>query len=114
FEPRGPHALEGYLKQAVRNRIVDEHRKLMPHRLDAPLDAGYADDGPSPLQQAITEETVRRYRAALANLRHEEQELVVGRCELGYSHEQLAVMAGCRSADAARVGMKRALLRLVE
>jgi RNA polymerase sigma-70 factor (ECF subfamily) len=68
----------------------------------------------SPLADAIGEENALRYREALARLDADEQELIVGRIELGYSYEQLALASGRSSPDAARMAVKRALLRLAE
>lgn len=53
-----------------------------------------------------------RYCRALTRLTPGDQELIAARVELGYSHEQLALMSGRRSPDAARVALKRALVKL--
>jgi RNA polymerase sigma-70 factor, ECF subfamily len=68
----------------------------------------------TPLEEAIGHESTRRYRLALERLAPDEQELIVGRIELGYSYDQLALASGRATPDAARMAVKRALLRLAE
>ena len=53
-------------------------------------------------------------RRALAELGDDERALVVARVELGYSYEQIAVALDKPSADAARMAVGRALVKLAE
>ena len=53
-----------------------------------------------------------RYRSALKHLPRRDQRLIVGRLELGYSFGQLAAVDGRAGPDAARMALKRALVRL--
>ena len=69
---------------------------------------------PSPLEQAIGRQTVDRYEAALARMRDEDREVLIGRIELGLTYEELAEAVGKPSAEAARKAAQRALVRLVE
>lgn len=113
FEVRRRSALRAYLQQAIQNRIRDELR----HVSRAPaseLDDDYADAAPSPLDAVLKDETDRRYKDALARLRPEDRELIVGRFELEYSFEQLALATRRRSPAAARVALSRAISRLVD
>jgi len=55
-----------------------------------------------------------RYARALGRLRPIDLEAVVSRLELGHSYEQVALVLGKPSADAARVAVNRALVRLTE
>jgi RNA polymerase sigma-70 factor (ECF subfamily) len=113
FEPRGVGALQAYLRQAVFNRIRDElRRKGRP--LEADLDGVAADEAQSPLEQAIGREAIERYERALARLRPVEQEAIIGRIEMGYTYEELAMALGIPSAEAARKAAQRALVRLAE
>ena len=59
-------------------------------------------------------EAVERYEAALARLRAEEREAIVARIEMGGSYQEVAQALGKPSADAARMAVSRALLRLAE
>jgi hypothetical protein len=44
----------------------------------------------------------------------DEQALIVGRIELGYTYEQIALSTGRPTANATRVAIRRALLHLAE
>ena len=114
FEPRREGAFQAYLRQALMNRIRDEVRRVRRRRGPAEgLDSGIEDRAPSPLEQAIGQQAVDRYEAALASLRPEEREAIIGRVELGYSYEELAESLNKPTADAARKAAQRALVRLV-
>ena len=87
---------QAYLRQAVLNRIRDELRRK-GRRPDATgLSALEADGHLSPLEQAIGSEAIERYERALARLRAEEQEAIIGRVELGYTYEELARRSASR------------------
>ncbi len=114
FEPAHDGALQAYLRQAVMNRIRDEIRKRQ-RRPAAPAEqADVIDTNPSPLEQVIGRQMVERYEAALARLRDEDRELVIGRIELGLTYEELAEAVGKPSAEAARKAAQRALVKLAE
>jgi RNA polymerase sigma-70 factor (ECF subfamily) len=105
-------ALAAYLRQAVRNRIRDEHRRFARRGFrESPSAAGLVDPAPSPFDRALTREQEARYRAALARADARDRELIVAHVELGYSHQQLGCMIGC-SANAARMALERAIRRL--
>lgn len=112
FEPRGVGALQAYLRQAVLNRIRNELRRRgrQPDAID--LDDIQIDSADSPLEHAIGREAVERYEQALARLRPEEREAIIGRVEMGYSYEELAEALDKPTPDAARKAAQRALIRL--
>lgn len=114
FEPRRKHALRAYLQQAIRNRIRDAIRHSSRHAAVSIDDMDLLEGHGTPLEEAIGHESARRYRAALEQLPADEQELIVGRIELGYSYDQLALASGRPTPDAARMAVKRALLRLAD
>ena len=114
FEPRGQNALRAYLRQAIQNRIHDEHRRVLTRGAQRELLDGRPDPGPSPFDTLVNTDAEERYRHSLLRLRSDDRELIVGRVELGYSYAQLATLTGRTSADAARVALKRALVRLAE
>jgi RNA polymerase sigma factor (sigma-70 family) len=116
FEDRGKGALRAYLQQAVMNRISDEMRRVV-RRPTTALDGGVFDvagQGPSPFDKALDAERERHYKRALASLSDAERVLVVGRLELGYNYEQLALISGRSTAEAARVAVRRAVVKLAE
>ena len=114
FEPRHEGALQAYLRQAIVNRIRDEVRRTVRAPVTAALDDNEADRAASPLDEAIGREAVDRYEAALARLRPEEREAIVVRVEMDGSYHEGAQALGKPSADAARMAVSRALLRLAE
>jgi RNA polymerase sigma-70 factor, ECF subfamily len=114
FESRHEGALQAYLRQAVLNRIRDEARRVARRPAPAELDADVASEEASPLDIAIGREGVERYEAALQRLRPADREAIIGRLELQYDYQELAVNLGKPNANAARVAFTRALARLLE
>ncbi len=114
FEVRGIGALNAYLRQAILNRIREELRRKGRRPDSTDLTGEEVETSLSPLEQAIGSETVERYERALSRLRAEEQDVIIGRVELGYTYEELAEAVGRPTADAARKAAQRALVRLVE
>ena len=112
FDPRGPGALQAYLRQAVFNRVRDELRRKGRRPDSTDLDGVDVASDQSPLEDAIGGEAVEKYERALGRLRPEEREAIVARVELGYTYEELAEALGKPSADAARKAAQRALVRL--
>ena len=111
FEPRGRDALSAYLREAVRNRIRDEHRRVARRGVSQPLQPLLTDPRPSPLDRTMSRDLEARYRTALAQLTPGERDLVVGHIELAYNHAQLGHMTG-RTPHAARMALRRAIARL--
>jgi RNA polymerase sigma-70 factor (ECF subfamily) len=114
FEPRGDGALFAYLRQSILNRIRDELRRARRRPPRSELDPDAPDGGRSPLEGAIGREAIERYERALATLRPEDREAVLAKIELGYTNEELAWLLGKPSANAARMAVERAILRLAK
>ena len=114
FEFRHDGALQAYLRHAVMNRIRDECRRVAGRPRADFLDERLPDHGLSPLEAAIGTEGVAKYETALTRLRDEDRQAIVGRVEMGYSYQELAVMLGKPSPDAARVSVSRALVKLAD
>jgi RNA polymerase sigma-70 factor (ECF subfamily) len=114
FEARGEGALYAYLRQAILNRIRDELRRAKRRPATSEIDSETQDPGQSPLEQAIGREALERYERALATLREEDREAVVARIELGYTNEEIAGLLGKPSANAARMAVERAIVRLAK
>jgi RNA polymerase sigma factor (sigma-70 family) len=114
FEPRREGALQAYLRQAILNRIRDELRRAASRRPSIELDPGSPDPGVSPFEQAVGTQMAERYEAALTSLSDDDREAIVARVELGGTYDEVAVALGKPSADAARMAVGRALLRLAE
>ena len=114
FEYRGVGAFQAYLRQAVMNRIRNELRRAGRQPPREELDEKQADDRPSPLEEAIGSEMVELYEAALQRLSPKERELIIARVELGLTYAEIAEALTMPSADAARMAVARALVRLAE
>jgi RNA polymerase sigma factor (sigma-70 family) len=116
FEPRHQGALQAYLRQALVNRVRDEVRRLNRYPAATALEESdrFADPSASPLEEAIGTEALERYEAAMQRLRPEEREVIIARVELQQSYAQIAAAHGKASADAARMAVTRALVRLAE
>lgn len=114
FEPRREGAFQAYLRQAVMNRIRDELRRKAARPATSTFDELEHAHGGTPFEDAVALETFERYETALGRLTQEEREAIIGRVELGNSYEALALSLGKPSADAARMTVTRALVRLAE
>ncbi len=114
FEWRGEGALQAYLRHAILNRIREELRraKRKPPKVD--LDSQQENDGWSPLEHAIGREALERYERALAELEAEDREVIVARVELGYTNPEIAELLNKPTANAARMALGRALVRLAK
>ena len=115
FEARGPGALQAYLRTAVLNAIREEFRRKGRRPDGTGLEGlEQPDSSLSPLEQAVGREAIDRYERALARLKADEREAIIGRIEMGYTYEELAEALGKPTPDAARKAAGRALVRLVE
>jgi RNA polymerase sigma-70 factor (ECF subfamily) len=114
LEYRGEGTFLAYLRRALQNRIRDEIRRTRRRPGMEVLDERREDPRPSPLEEVIGVEALERYESALAQLEDDKQEAVVMRIELGFTYEQIARALGSPSANAARMTVTRALMRLAE
>lgn len=112
FEYRGEGALLAYLRQAVLNRIRNQIRWADRRPRSENLDADLEGQEQSPLEAAIGSESLERYEAGLARLTQSDREALIGRLELGLTYSELARALGKPSADAARMAVARAMVRL--
>jgi RNA polymerase sigma factor (sigma-70 family) len=116
FDNRGRGALRAYLRQSVMNRINDEMRSVLrvptTEVSEGLLDI--ADDAPSPFRAAMDAERERHYKKALGSVSEEERLLIVGRLELSYTYEQLALISGRATPEAARLAVRRAVIKLAQ
>ena len=118
FEPQRDGALLGYLRRSLLNRVRDQFRRASRRPQLDPLadglDERVAIDAESPLDRVIGHDDRRRYEAALKRLRPIDRRAIVASIELGYNYEQLALVLDKPSGPAARLAVRRALLRLGE
>jgi RNA polymerase sigma factor (sigma-70 family) len=114
FEARHEGAFLAYLRRIVLNSVRDELRRAARRPGRGELDAELAEPGPSLVEKAIGREALEAYESALAALPEEQQEAVILRIEFGFSYPEIAQAVGKPSANAARMAVSRALLRLAE
>jgi RNA polymerase sigma-70 factor, ECF subfamily len=114
FQPTRDGALHAYLRTAVMNRIRDEIRRVHRRPFQTELDEEVPGTGASPFVAASEKEVFERYESALGQLREEEREIVIARLDFELTYEQIAVALGRPSPDAARVAVRRALVKLSE
>ncbi len=114
FEDRGEGALRAYMRQALINRIRNELRRADRRPAGEALREATQDERPSPLEEAIGNEALERYEAALTRLNDDDRELIIARVELGLSYSEIADATSRATANAARMAVVRALVRLSE
>jgi RNA polymerase sigma factor (sigma-70 family) len=107
LEPPPARAMGAYLRQVVMNRIRDEVRRQSRARL-----TGEPDEERN--EFPIGPEMKERYEAALEQLSERDRELIQARLEQGLSYEQVALLVGLPSVEAARIAVMRAIKRLAE
>jgi RNA polymerase sigma factor (sigma-70 family) len=112
FEAQREGAMLGYLRRALLNRVRTQFRHASRHPSPSELNEALEQAGASPLDCAIAQQDQGRYRSAVMQLRSSDRHAIVARLELGYTYEQLAVLLKKPSAEAARLAVRRALLRL--
>jgi RNA polymerase sigma-70 factor (ECF subfamily) len=112
FEPERVGALNVYLRKALRNCIRDEMRRV--HRHGSAVTAGDAipDAAPTPLEALVGSEAVEDFERGLEALQEDQREAIVARIEFGLTYQEIAEQLGKPSADAARMLVARALVRL--
>lgn len=114
FESRGPGSFLAYLRRILQNQVREEFRRAAKRPPIAGLSEELPCEGRSPLEQAIDREALESYEAGLARLSGPQQEAVLLRVEMGCTYPEIAVALGCPSANAARMVVARALVRMAE
>ena len=114
FEPRREGAFQAYLRQAVMNKIRDYVRRRTVTPAADTLDEHAHGRPGSQFDDFVGLETLERYEAALSRLSDADREAIIGRVELGNTYEELARALDKPSADAARMTVARALLKLAD
>ena len=112
FEVRHPGALVAYMRTILRNLIVDYARSAIRRPLQVALDEQHADHGKSPLERVLDEEQLQLYEAAVERLKPRDAALVTLKIDEQLGYDEIAVELGFRTANAARVATRRAVLRL--
>ncbi len=115
FEARRPGAFLAYLRRSLLNNMRNEIRSASRRPAGAALGSEkLADPGPSPLERAIGTRALEAYEEALDKLTDEQKGAVILKIELGCSNQEIAELLGSPSANAARMVVSRALVRLAK
>jgi RNA polymerase sigma factor (sigma-70 family) len=114
FEARHQGSLLAYLRLALLNRVRDEVRRARRRGPAVELPMEWPDGSASPLERVLGQAEIDRYECALQRLRGDHREAILWRIECGCSYEELATALGKPSANAARVAVRRALMRLAK
>jgi len=114
IEPRFDGALQAYLRQALLNQIRDLVRTAHVKPPVREIESQDKDAGPSPLEEAVGRQAAQRYEASLERLSAEDREAIVLKIEMGYAYPEVAEALDKPSVDAARMAVRRALLRLAK
>jgi len=114
FELQRPGAFLAYLRRILLNALRDELRRAARRPRAEALPEDLVDQAPSLVEQAIGREAVAAYERALAMLPAPQQEAVILRLEFGFTYQEIAEAIGSPSANAARMTVSRAVLRLAE
>ena len=109
---RGSGGFEGYVRQAILNRIRDQIRWARRRAGSEASTERLVDPAPSPLEDAIGADVVRRYEEAMESLTEEESQLLHLRIELDLSYEEITAMMGRPSPAATRMAIQRSLHKL--
>ena len=114
FEPRREGAFLAYLRRILLNAVRDEIRRVARRPGGEEASEDLPDCAAPAVEQVIGRETMEAYEEALAQLSDAQQEAVILRVEFGYTFPEIADATGSPSANAARMTVARALVRLAE
>lgn len=107
-------AIHAYVRTSLKSRLVDELRKVQRRPALGEMKASVGSDTESPVEAAVGAEALARYESALAGLDPVSRDAVIARLELNLPWEDIARLSGKGSADAARMSVSRALLKVAE
>lgn len=114
FDPVRRGAFLAYLRQIVRNAIIDavrrasaraEHVELRPDQVDVRVD---------PTRETHDREFQERYLAAMTTMSSRHQEALFLRIEMDAGYEEIGVALGLPSQHAARMVVRRAAMALMK
>jgi RNA polymerase sigma factor (sigma-70 family) len=109
FQPQGEGAFLAYIRTILLNAVREEIRRATRRPAMLPL-----EECVSRVEHAVGSSLLSAYEAALGRLGAREREGVILRVEFGYSYGEIATAIGSPTANAARMTVSRALVRLAE
>ncbi|HKB14637.1 MAG TPA: sigma-70 family RNA polymerase sigma factor [Planctomycetota bacterium] len=116
FEYRGVGSFWGFLRAIARNHLIEVSRRAAHPARGSPLpedgvEARPARD-PDPSTVVLRGEQIEAFEAALSTLPEKHREALLMRIELGVDYASIAAECGFPSADAARMAVTRATVRV--
>jgi RNA polymerase sigma factor (sigma-70 family) len=114
FIPDGDGAFLAYLRRVLLNRIHDQIRRAGRRPGQQALTDTLPAVSPSPLEDVMSIEILENYDRAMSSLPANQQEAIMLRVEMGFTYEEIAQALGVPSANAARMIVARAILKLAE
>ncbi len=114
FRPEGGGAFFAYVRRAITNGILDQIRRRDVHERAVETREAPRPPAPSPLEDLLGREALDRYEAALERLSASDREAVIARIELHCEYDEIAETLGSASGHAARMKVKRALVKLAK
>jgi len=112
FRPRHAGSFPAYLRKVILNRIREEARRSTNRPRQTPLDGTEVALAPSPLEETIGSELVGRYEAAFSRLKEADRAILFLKIEMDMGYAEIADALDKPSIDAARMAVKRAVVRL--
>lgn len=111
---RGSHpgTFPTYLRKTVLNRLRDEARRAAGLPRVTELDGTEMDPSASPLEESIGRELAAHYEKSLLRLDESDRAALFLRIEMGMHYQEMADAMDKPSADAARMAVNRAVVRL--
>lgn len=113
FEYEGAGSFLAYLRSTLLNLLRNEIRRVARRGTTVEIGESLADEGASPLEQAVGREQLERYEAALEALPKRSREMVIMRLEFDMTYEVIGSETGT-TPDAARMAIRRALASIAQ
>jgi len=113
FQAGREGAFLSYLHQILLNVVRDEIRRAQ-RRPSEELDTGLLITREQILERSIGRGALEAYESALETLGEEQRQAVILRIEFGFSYPEIAEALGRPTANAVRMQIARALVRLAE
>jgi RNA polymerase sigma factor (sigma-70 family) len=112
FDHRHQGALIAYMRRILKNLIIDHWRASARKGVPVPLDEEQAAPSRTPLENVLDHEQIELYEKALERVRSRDAELVRLRIDEQLGYAEIAVHLGLPTENAARIAVKRAVLRV--
>ncbi len=113
FDAKRPGSFLAYLRRALLNQIRNEIR-ASGSRPESGSEATERPDILPSVEDEVGRETIESYETALSQLPEDDQAAVILRVEFGLRYQEIAEGLGRPSANAVRMQVTRALVRLAQ